>query len=253
MQPPPQKRRSGQAAPAGRRPAGRRRLVAGGLSAAIHLSLLSALLWTRTPPPSPPGAAPITVALVDARTLFPAPTPPAPTPPGPRAAPAPARHAARRNLARPTPPRRAAEPIAAGPSRADEEGAELSEAQLAGATGAGSGAPGGACDMPARLQGALRRDPLVQAAVSSLAGKAVMVWNGDWVKRRGEDGKGLAAVREAIMWEIAFAPKACRAEPVHGLVVLSMNPAQGSARLAVGLDRWRWSDLLAPGGRTDGD
>jgi hypothetical protein len=68
-----------------------------------------------------------------------------------------------------------------------------------------------------------------------------MVWNGDWVRSVGEDGKGLAAVREAMMWEIAFAPEACRTRPVHGLILLSMN---NTARLAVGAGEWRWSDLL---------
>jgi hypothetical protein len=100
--------------------------------------------------------------------------------------------------------------------------------------------------MARRVQAALRRDPLVQAAVAGLAGKAVLVWNGDWVRSGGEDGKGLAAVREAIMWEVAFAPRACRAEPVRGLVLLSLNETPGSARLAVGSSQWRWSDLLTP-------
>ena len=74
----------------------------------------------------------------------------------------------------------------------------------------------------------------------------MMVWDGDWVRSNGEDGKGLAAVREAIMWEVAFAPKECRTQPVRGLVLLSMNQARGSARLAVGAGEWRWSDLLTP-------
>ena len=84
----------------------------------------------------------------------------------------------------------------------------------------------------------------MQAAVATSGGKAIKVWDGDWVKSTGEDGKGLAAVREAIMWEIAFAPAACRAEPVHGLVLLSLKGTAGSSRLAVGLGEWRWSDLL---------
>ena len=99
--------------------------------------------------------------------------------------------------------------------------------------------------MAARVQLALRKDPLVRAALAGSAGKAAMVWNGDWVRGQGEDGKGLAAVREAIMWEIAFAPPACRAQSVRGLVMLSLNEAAGSARLAVGTGEWRWSDLLA--------
>jgi len=90
---------------------------------------------------------------------------------------------------------------------------------------------------------------LLIAAGSSFAGsnaRAVLVWNGDWVRSNREDGKGLAAVREAIMWEIAFAPPACRAEPVRGLVLLSVSTAPGSVRLAIGSAEWRWSDLLTP-------
>ncbi|MGA2953972.1 MAG: hypothetical protein ABSD80_17235, partial [Caulobacteraceae bacterium] len=71
---------------------------------------------------------------------------------------------------------------------------------------------------------------------------AIVVWNGDWVQNGIEDGKGLAAVREAITWEVAFAPAACRTEPMHGLVLLSVGG--GGPRLALGAGRWRWSDLL---------
>lgn len=95
------------------------------------------------------------------------------------------------------------------------------------------------------LQNALRKDSLVQAAVAQSAGKAILVWNGDWVRSNQEDGKGLAAVREAIMWEVAFAPAACRAEAVHGLVVISLGEAPGASRLALGLSEWRWSDLVS--------
>ncbi len=106
--------------------------------------------------------------------------------------------------------------------------------------------------MARRLQSALRKARLVQAAVADAGradgagGKALYVWNGDWIQSRGQDGNGLAAVREAIMWEVAFAPEACRAEPVHGLVLFSLNDGPGSARLVVGSGVWRWSDLLRP-------
>ena len=73
-------------------------------------------------------------------------------------------------------------------------------------------------------------------------GKAIMLWNGDWVRSGGQDGKGLSAVREAVMWEVAFAPEACRNRPVHGLVLLSL--ADGATRFAIGSGDWRWSDLL---------
>jgi len=90
----------------------------------------------------------------------------------------------------------------------------------------------------------LRRDPLVHAAVQDAdrLGKAVMLWNGDWVRTGVQEGKGLSAVREAIVWEVAFAPEACRHQPVHGMVVLSL--ADGSTRFAIGSGEWRWSDLL---------
>ncbi len=127
---------------------------------------------------------------------------------------------------------------------------ELSDAQLAGAARAGSGGEGsgagaGDCDMTLRLQSALRRDARVQAAVADAhRGKAILVWNGDWVRHGAQEGQGMAAVREAILWEVGFAPKACRAEPMHGLVLISLNDGPGAARLVVGSDQWRWSDIL---------
>jgi hypothetical protein len=99
--------------------------------------------------------------------------------------------------------------------------------------------------MPRWLQAALRKDPQVQSAVAGAhRGQAIVVWNGDWVRHGDQEGAGLAAVREAIMWEVAFAPEACRREPVRGLVLISLNDAPGSARIVLGADRWRWSDML---------
>ncbi len=99
------------------------------------------------------------------------------------------------------------------------------------------------------VQQALRRDPMVRQAVEDThrSGKAIMVWNGDWVRNGDQDGKGLSAVREAIMWEVGFAPAACRNMPMHGLVLLSL--ADGGTRFAVGAGDWRWSDLLGVRGR----
>ena len=56
---------------------------------------------------------------------------------------------------------------------------------------------------------------------------------------------GLSAVRESILWEVGFAPEACRSERVHGLVLFTLP----GGRLAVGAPDWRWSDLLKPAGR----
>jgi hypothetical protein len=231
-----------------RKRAGRRRkLVTGALSAAGHLGVLLVFVLAHPPPPPMPEPQAIEVALVappappappapDPAPPTPEPTPPAKTPPPPKL---PARH---------TPPRPDVTPLPAGDSRTEGPGVELSDAQLASASAAGSGGGGRPCDMALRLQSALRADPRVQAAVAEAraqgTGRALFLWNGDWIRSRGQEGEGLAAVREAIMWEVAFAPEACRAEPVHGLVLFSMNDSPGSAGVVVGSGAWRWTDLL---------
>jgi hypothetical protein len=90
----------------------------------------------------------------------------------------------------------------------------------------------------------LQRDPLVREAVAGAnrLGKAILLWNGDWVRSGGEDGKGLSAAREAVTWEVAYAPEACRNQRMHGLVLLSLG--DGGTRMAIGSGDWRWSDLL---------
>src|SRR5690606_3152694 len=98
--------------------------------------------------------------------------------------------------------------IATGNGSAGEGMAEVGDGDLAGATTAGSGGGGGACNMTQRLQAALRKDRRVRAAVAEVnRGKALLIWDGDWVRHPAQDGHGLAAVREAIMWEVGFAPK----------------------------------------------
>ena len=84
----------------------------------------------------------------------------------------------------------------------------------------------------------------MQTAVedANRSGKAIMLWNGDWVRTGGQDGKGLSAVREAVLWEVGFAPEACRNQRMHGMLLLSL--ADGSTRFAIGSGEWRWSDLL---------
>jgi hypothetical protein len=95
------------------------------------------------------------------------------------------------------------------------------------------------------LEGKLRQDRTVQAAMAQTdRGKAIRVWNGAWVRHGEQEGNGLAQVREAIMWHVAFAPEACRTQPVHGLVAISLNDRPGGARLVMGSSAWRWSDLL---------
>ena len=117
-------------------------------------------------------------------------------------------------------------------------------------TGDGTGGGGASCSMIARLQTALRKDPRLRAtvaeasAVAGARGRALHLWDGDWVQTPGQAGKGLAGVRQAIAVEVAFAPEACRRDPVQGLVVLSLADGPTAPRLALGEANWRWSDLL---------
>jgi hypothetical protein len=222
-------------------------------SAAAHVVVLSALVWAPPPLPAPVEAPPMTVALVEPFTPpAPAPVdpepavaaPPAPEPPAPAKAPPPRAAIARRT---PAPPETPA--LASSEDASSDSPWALGEADLASAAPAGSGVRGGACDMGRRLEAALRRDVHVQAAVAQArfaagaAAKGFLVWNGDWVQTPGQEGKGLAAVRQAIVWEIAFAPEACRAQAVRGRILISLNDAPGSARLVVGSGDWRWADL----------
>ena len=102
--------------------------------------------------------------------------------------------------------------------------------------------------MVARLQAALRKDPQIMAAARDAArqaeGRALLVWRQGWIQSPGQTGKGLAGVRQAIALEVAFAPEACRRDPVTGPVVLSLADHAGAPRLALGGGTWRWSDLL---------
>lgn len=231
------------------------------LSVAGHLLILLALLSTHGDAPEPEPPAPATVELVAAAPVFQPLAPTAPSPPTPAPVkPAAAKPAATKPkpIAKSSPAkakaravaRTAATVLAAGDDGPEDTSDQVSDGQLAGAATAGSGLSGGACNMVGRLQAALRKDRRVQAAVAEArhadgpGGGAMMVWNGGWVRSHGQDGAGLAAVREAIMWEIAFSPEPCRAEPVRGLVLLSMNDGPGAAKLVVGSGRWRWSDLL---------
>jgi hypothetical protein len=223
---------------------GRRRAGAVVASVATHAGLLAALILSQHEPPQPPELAPINVSLIEGlpQATSPIPQAVAPTPPT-----TPVSRPSKVRVSR-APPEEDSLPADDTPTQG--VGAELTEAQLAGAASAGDAPSGRECDMPRRLQAALRRDTVVQAAVAEAArsarsaGAAIMVWNGDWVQSASQDGKGLAAVREAISWEVAFAPKACRAETEHGLILLSLNAAPGSMRLAVGGGDWRWGDLL---------
>ena len=235
---PPEKRPERPVLPGGPRrlsgPPDRRknRLMAGAFTAVVHFIMFAALFWPRTatPPSHIVPLPPLQVSLLET---------PKPTPPGP---PEPVMlQPASVDVAPPRLAMRAPTPSAfTVPDTSDL----LSNSQLAGAAIVGEGGGGGTCDMARAVQQALRRDPMVREAVEEAhrSGKAIMIWNGDWVRNGDQDGKGLSAVREAIMWEVGFAPAACRNLPMHGLVLLSL--ADGSTRFALGSNDWRWSDLL---------
>lgn len=237
-------------------------------SVAAHLTVFAALVWPRAEAPHPHAmASPIVVSVVEMPAAAPQ-GPPAPQgganasphaaqpaaspdiPPEPEPLPEPV--AAPRPEPKPAPLPKPVREIAA--ASAPDTSDLLSDSQLAGAIGADDeamghggggtgGSGGGGCNTVRALQLALQRSPVVRGAVESAGrlGKAVMLWNGDWVRAGGQDGKGLSGVREAIIWELAFAPESCRNMRVRGLVVLSL--ADGT-RFAIGTDDWRWSDLL---------
>jgi hypothetical protein len=220
-------------------PARRRtRFLAGAFTVGVHLAGLALLLIPRASAPAKPVVPEpdlVQVSVVDT---------PKPQPPGPpdmemaqpEAATAPP-------LPRFTTQTRVVAAVTPKPDNSDL----LSASQLAGAAAVGEGAGGGGggtCDLAQAVQRALRRDPQVRSAVeeANRSGKAIMLWNGDWVRSGGQEGKGLSAAREAVMWEVGFAPQACRNQRMHGLLLMSL--ADGNTRFAIGTGDWRWSDLL---------
>jgi hypothetical protein len=217
-----------------------------GVSLAAHLGLVAALL-TLGPTPDvrvEPDVMP--VQLVAPRLV---PPPPEPTPAPPSPAPpkaAPVEPPPQLKVRRPAPAPPDVVPLRAAVARTTTPGDELSDADLAAAGRAGSGWGGaGGCDMAGWLQGKLRGDARVQAAIAAVhRGRPLLVWNGAWVPHPGEEGAGLAQVREAIIWDVAFAPVACRAAPVRGLVLITLDDGPGAPRLVLGAGAWRWSDLL---------
>lgn len=229
---------------------GKTRLMSSAVSVALHGALLYAILSYVAPPvePEPP---PIVV------TMVPPPVPAPTAEPAAAAAPAEIRPPPQKAIVkqRPPPPPDV-KPIYAKSAPVVDVVDTISDSKLAGAltAGTGNGAGGGdgsgdgtgACNMVRRMQTALRKDPLVRQAVAGArhGNNALLVWNGDWVQSSGEEGKGLAAVRQAMVWEVAFAPKECRAQAVRGMVLITLNEGAGSGRVAFGEGSWRWSDLL---------
>ena len=241
-----------------------RRSIAVAISAGVHMLVVAALVFSPASAPKPlgeEGPGPIGISLIRGPLIEAPIAPPSPpSPPKPAAAkPTKAKlHLRKDATARHIPPIVHGEVAAAEAAEASPPVAQPSESQLASATTAETGPRGGQCNMTKILQAALRNDRRVQNAISNARGsrsRPVLVWNGDWVRNEGEDGEGLAQVREAMIVEIGFAPKDCRAEPMHGLVLISLNDGPGAARLVFGSGLWRWTDLLMlhPRGHTQDD
>ncbi len=261
------------------------RVSAAVVSLAGHGLVLTALLWSLPHPPDMTEPPSVLVEMIpqappqepaDAPAGGGSPGEPAadapvkPEPPKPETPPSPPLP---RQTTRPRPPVPEVEPLPTSAPASQPSAIVLGAAALAGAktagTGAGSGSGSGSgagsgsgdgCNMVRLLQDALRRNAKVRAAVAGAHSgggggsgeRALLVWNGDWVRNGTQDGKGLAGVRQAIALEVAFAPEPCRREPVRGLVLISLNDAPGSVGLALGQSSWRWSDLLFADGTRRG-
>jgi hypothetical protein len=243
-----------------------RRAITTVISVAAHLLIFLALMATQPPPTPIIPPEPIEVALMKMPPKEEAPKGPAkgpapakkvaPPKAKPTPKPKPPKPLARRLVARAVPPAPTkVVPLDAGEVDDIPAPPQPSSAQLAGATtaesgGGGAGGTGRNCNMVRWLQNKLRSDPAVHAALNEAhrsdwaGGRPVWVWNGDWVRSPGQEGPGLAVVREAVIWEVGFAPEACRADTMRGLVVISMSDAPGAAKLAIGSGQWRWTDLL---------
>jgi len=118
-----------------------------------------------------------------------------------------------------------------------------------GGGGSGGSGTGTGCNMVGRLQSMVRRDARVQTTVREAqarmqsGGRAIVIWDGDWVHALNQDGRGLAGVRQAIAVEVAFAPRECRMERVNGTVLLSLGDDAASPKLAFVAPDWRWGEL----------
>ena len=252
------------------------RWAAGAISVGLHLGVPLLLLMVPSSPtmrPEPPSE-PILVELFRPPPASPSPDPApdeaapeeagaasGPVTQDPPTAPPPLR-------LREAPPTRQIPPVPVAPSPAPPAPvvmASLGAAELSGAARAGSGSgrsgdgsgagdgagrgSGGACDMIRRLQNALRDDDDLRVAVAQAHGdlssssRALLIWNGDWIQNPGQEGKGLAGLRQAIAAEVAFSPRECRTQSVRGLVLLTLADAPGAPRVVLGTDSWRWSDL----------
>ena len=216
-----------------RRP-GRKR-IALIVSVGAHVAAVAVLMAAHVTSPAPEQPS-VMVTLVDPPLP---PPPPPPPPPAPHEAPkspvkAPAKPPSPENpkdkaksaprsplCVTKTPPPKNVPTFVASRDPAPSPVIGLGDSELQGAATAGSGSGGGGggagCDMVRLLQEGLRKNPRARTALMRAhaatvgAGRAPLVWNGDWLRTDGEEGDGLSGLREMIMLEVAFAPAASRA------------------------------------------
>lgn len=199
------------------------------LTISVHVALLAMLLFA----PQGSRSLPVTsaISMIDVAAP-PGPAQPA-TPPQPKPVP-------------PTPPLPVIVPPPAVPLPLPSE---LAVALLDQSTAQASG---GACDLTAPVQEALRTSLPVQAALPTLprpsrsVANAVMIWDADWVIFTDETGVSVRdTIRDAIAGTIAIASEECRLQPQGGprLLILPLGDTQ-TIVLALGSGQWRWQDLL---------
>jgi hypothetical protein len=113
-------------------------------------------------------------------------------------------------------------------------------------------ATGGACDLTAPVQEALRTSEAVQAALPMLprpsrsVANAVMIWDANWVAfADAPDLSVRDTIRDAIAGTVAVASEECRLQMQGGprLLILPLGDTQ-TIVLALGSGQWRWQDLL---------
>ncbi len=116
------------------------------------------------------------------------------------------------------------------------------------------------CGMAAALQAAVENDESFRAAVMRIprsnrsVANAVMLWDGAWVDGSVVGGGDvMSPIRAAITAVVARADSSCRAMPVVGVRLLSVQGSDGVTILALGSGQWRWANLLAETTAAPGD
>ncbi|WP_309643920.1 hypothetical protein [Phenylobacterium sp.] len=140
------------------------------------------------------------------------------------------------------------------PPQPDTESERPSVEQPLAASATRAAAVGESCQLTQWIQGALREDATVRAALSAIPrearslANAIMLWDGRWVESASMSARQSAPIREAIILGVRTAPAACRDETLRGPLLIAVPDRFGTTLLAVGSGVWKWSDLLPEAG-----